>query len=78
MKMGLIDSHIRLDQNSSCNVYSNPQPVSMHAGKLFDSTLSGNSVAIVPLSTSQPPTSQINEIVINSACQYSTFKVDSQ
>ncbi|XP_026758115.1 uncharacterized protein LOC113517596 [Galleria mellonella] len=80
VKMGMI-CEPRTEQNSGCSVYTHTsQPHNspqMHNGKLYTTPVM-TTAHIDPLTSSQtPPTSGIGEIIINSACHYSTFKVDT-
>lgn len=65
----------------TCTVYAPPptQPhTSIHNGKLYTTPVM-STIPLETLTTSQnPPTSGISEIIINSGCHYSTFKVDEQ
>ncbi|XP_049866997.1 uncharacterized protein LOC126367498 [Pectinophora gossypiella] len=51
----------------------------IQGGKIFTTPVMSTSTHIDPLSTTHtPPTSGISEIIINGACHYTNFKVDSQ
>ncbi|KAL0841901.1 hypothetical protein ABMA28_014136 [Loxostege sticticalis] len=82
VKMGMI-CDTRADQNTSCTVYTHTsQPLNttaIHSGKLFTSPTMTSTTHIEPLPQPHtPPTSGISEIIINGACHYTNFKVDSQ
>lgn len=67
-------------ETSSCSTYSHiPQNTPIQSGKMY-STPVMTTTHIEPLPTSHTPSSGagINEIIINSACHYTNFKVDSQ
>ncbi|XP_068629861.1 uncharacterized protein [Battus philenor] len=67
VKMGIM-SEGRVEQGSTCTVYTPAsQATSLHSGKLYTTPV-----------MSTPPTTGINEIIINGACHYSNFKVDNQ
>jgi hypothetical protein len=78
VKMGMIcDTRT---ENTACTVYSGQahNPTSLHNGKLFTTPVMSTTTHIEPLSSHTPPTSGISEIIINGACHYSNFKVDTQ
>ncbi|XP_063377986.1 uncharacterized protein LOC134665095 [Cydia fagiglandana] len=77
VKMGMI--HEPKTEESACTVYvtSQPQNVTPIHSKLYTTPVMTTTAHIDPL-TSQTPTSGISEIIINGACHYSNFKVDSQ
>lgn len=79
VKMGMMTEG-RIEHGSTCTVYSHSsQPTSLHSGKLFTTPVMSTVAHIEPLSTSHtPPTTGISEIIINGACHYSNFKVDTQ
>lgn len=81
VKMGMI-CDTRTEQNPACTVYTNTsQPHNsntIHSGKLFTTPVMSTTTHIEPLSSHNPPTSGISEIIINGACHYSNFKVDTQ
>ncbi|KAM3963599.1 uncharacterized protein ACR2FA_002525 [Aphomia sociella] len=82
VKMGMI-CEPRAEQNSGCAAYTHTsQPhnsTPIHSGKLYTTPVMSTTAHIDSLSSPQtPPTSGIGEIIINSACHYSTFKVDTQ
>ncbi|CAG9096341.1 unnamed protein product [Plutella xylostella] len=64
-----------------CRVYTHVPAnnnSSLH-NKVYSASALTNSTHVESLASSHtPPTSQINEIVINSNCHYSNFKVDAQ
>lgn len=73
VKMGTCE---RLEQ---CTVFSNrPSHITshIHPDKVFTTPLT--TAQIEPLTTHPTPTSGMSEIIINSACSYSNFKVDTQ
>ncbi|KAI5638557.1 alcohol dehydrogenase transcription factor myb/SANT-like domain-containing protein [Phthorimaea operculella] len=73
VKMGMI---CEPRTENPAGVYTSP---ALQGGKVFSSQVMNNSVHVEPLpSTHVPPTSGINEIIINGACHYTNFKVDSQ
>lgn len=78
VKMGMINEP--REQTHTCTVYTpTTQPhTSIHNGKLYTTPVM-STIPLETLTTSQnPPTSGISEIIINSGCHYSTFKVDEQ
>lgn len=77
VKMGMINEP--KTEDTACTVYvtSQPQnPAPIHS-KLYSTPVMTTTAHIDPL-TSQTPTSGISEIIINGACHYSNFKVDTQ
>lgn len=73
VKMGLI-SDSRKEQTSLCTVYSS-QGTPIHNAKVYAGpSMTGTIVEPLP---PQPPTTGINEIILNSGCHYSNFKVDN-
>lgn len=81
VKMGMI-SEPRPEQGSICTVYTHTtQPhnsTPTHSGKLYTSPVMSATSHIEPLTSHTPPTTGISEIIINGACHYSNFKVDTQ
>ncbi|CAG9783604.1 unnamed protein product [Diatraea saccharalis] len=81
VKMGMI-CDTKTEPNSSCTVYTHStQPLNtnpMHGGNPYTTPVMSTTTHIEPLPSHNPPTSGISEIIINSACHYSNFKVDSQ
>lgn len=75
VKMGMI-CEPRTD--SSLPMF-NHNTSSMQSGKIYSSPVMSTAAHIEPLSAAHtPPTSGISEIIINGACHYTNFKVDSQ
>lgn len=79
VKMGLIcEPRVEIPV---CTVYTHTsQPhntTSIHSGKLYTTPVMTTTTHIDPTSHA-PPTTGISEIIINSACHYSNFKVDNQ
>ncbi|KPJ01749.1 hypothetical protein RR46_06045 [Papilio xuthus] len=67
VKMGMM-SEGRVEQTSTCNAFTHAsQASSLHTSKLYTAPV-----------MSAPPTTGINEIIINGPCHYSNFKVDTQ
>ncbi|XP_072944033.1 uncharacterized protein [Epargyreus clarus] len=81
VKMSMISES--REQGSTCTVYTHTtQPhnaTSIHSGKLFTTPIMSTIANIDQLnSTHTPPTAAISEIIINGACHYTNFKVDTQ
>ncbi|XP_053625746.1 uncharacterized protein LOC128683813 [Plodia interpunctella] len=81
VKMGLI-CETKTEQNTPCSVFnqsSQPHTTSNLSGKLYTAPVMSTTTHLDPACNSQgAPSSGISEIIINSACHYSNFKVDSQ
>lgn len=77
VKMGLINDPRK---EAICTVYTHSsQGQGLHNGKMYSAPALSTSAHIEPLTTAHtPPTTGINEIIINNACHYSNFKVDNQ
>lgn len=73
VKMGLM-SDLRKEQASLCTVYSS-QGTPIHNAKVYAGpSITGTIVEPLP---PQPPTTGINEIILNGGCHYTNFKVDN-
>lgn len=80
VKMGMI-SEPRAEQQTLASVFANttqPHNTPLHSSKLYSTPVMTTTAHIEPLSASQTPTTGISEIIINGACHYSNFKVDTQ
>lgn len=81
VKMGMIVEP-RVEQGPLCTVFANttqPHNTTLHSSKLYTTPVMTTAAHIEPLSASHtPPTTGISEIIINGACHYSNFKVDTQ
>lgn len=76
VKMGMI---CEPRTENSTTVYSHNSS-NLQIGKIYSSpSVLNTATHMEPLNTSQtPPTTGISEIIINGACHYTNFKVDSQ
>lgn len=83
VKMGMI-SEPRAEQQHTltATVFANttqPHNTTLHSSKLYSTPVMTTTAHIEPLTASHtPPTTGISEIIINGACHYSNFKVDTQ
>lgn len=67
------------EQEQICTVFTHSPrhiPSNIHGDKVFTSPLT--TAQIEPLTAHSTPTSGMSEIIINSACSYANFKVDTQ
>ncbi|XP_013196890.1 uncharacterized protein LOC106139924 [Amyelois transitella] len=82
VKMGIM-CETKSEQNGACTVFTHANPphnsTPIQSAKLYTTPVMSTTAHLDPACTSHPPPSTgISEIIINSACHYSNFKVDSQ
>lgn len=77
VKMGMIQEP-RCETSPILLTHAVPHTSSLHTGNVYTTPIMSTMSHIEPLSASHSPPRTIGEIIINSACHYSNFKVDPQ